>query len=167
MTLTKSTLAMLALALWGASLAEAQSNSGSITATAVVQQALNVTPVNNLNFAIVFPGISKTIAVTDAGAGRLDVAGAANTLVNISFTALPSNLVSGGSNLPIGTYTGLANTSSACTSGSGSAFSPGSGATATLNATGGLCVFVGATVSPPAVLTAGTYTGTITMQVLY
>jgi hypothetical protein len=166
-TLTKLTVATLAVVVLGATTVAAQSSSGSITATAVVQTPLNVTPVQNLNFGNVFPGVGATVAVTDATAGRLDVGGAASTLVNISFTALPTNLANGGNNLPIGTYTGLVNTSATCTSASGSAFSPSAGTSATLNASGGLCVFVGATVSPPTNLVAGTYNGTITMQVLY
>jgi hypothetical protein len=163
---TRTTFALLAVAVAGAG-AAAQSNSASITATAVVQSPLNVTPVNNLDFGAVFPGANKTVLVTDATAGRLDVVGAASTLVNISFTALPTNLTNGANNLPIGTYTGLVNTSATCTSGSGTAFNPSIGTSATLNGSGGLCVFVGATVSPPANLVSGTYTGTITMQVLY
>jgi hypothetical protein len=166
-TLTKLTVATLAAAVLGATTVAAQSNSGSITATAVVQSPLNVTPVQGLDFGNVFPGVNATVAVTDATAGRLDVSGAASTLVNVSFTALPTDLTSGGNNLPIGTYTGLVNTSATCTSASGSGFSPSSGTSATLNTSGALCVFVGATVSPPVGLAAGTYTGTITMQVLY
>jgi hypothetical protein len=166
-TLTRMTVAGLALMVAGVVTATAQSNSGSITATAVVQSPLNVTPVSNLDFGPVFPGVNKTVAVTDGTAGRLDVVGAASNLVNISFTALPTNLTNGGNNMPIGTYTGLVNTSATCTSGSGSAFSPSAGTSATLNGSGGLCVFVGATVSPPSNLVAGTYSGTITMQVLY
>lgn len=165
--LTRVTAALLAVAVTGASAAVAQSNSGSITAIAVVQSPLNVTPVNDLDFGTVLPGINSTVAVTDATAGRLDVAGAANTAVNVSFTSLPTNLVSGTNNLPIGTYTGLVNTGGTCTSSSGTTFSPSAGTSATLNAGGQLCVFVGATVSPPANLPAGTYNGTITMQVLY
>ena len=166
-TLTRITAALVAAAVMGGGAVAAQSNSGSISATAVVQSPLNVTPVNNLDFGTILPGVNSTVAVSDATAGRLDVAGAANAAVNISFTALPTNLTNGGNNLPIGTYTGLVNTSATCTSGSGTAFSPSAGTSSTLNAGGGLCVFVGATVSPPANIAAGTYTGTITMQVLY
>lgn len=165
-TLTRTTAALLVAAMSGMT-AAAQSNSGSITATATVQSPLNVTPVNNLDFGAVFPGVNKTVLVTDAAAGRLDVVGSANTVVNISFTALPTNLTNGGNNLPIGTYTGLVNTDASCSSGSGAAFTPSAGTTATLNGSGGLCVFVGATVSPPGNLVAGNYNGTITMQVLY
>ena len=164
---TRWTVAMLTVTVSGMTTVAAQSNSGSIQATAVVQSPLNVTPVQNLDFGNVFPGVNATVAVTDGTAGRLDVGGAASTLVNISFTALPTNLTNAGNNLPIGTYTGLVNTSATCTSASGSAFSPSAGTSATLNASGGLCVFVGATVSPPTNLVAGNYTGTITMQVLY
>src|SRR2546425_6959970 len=81
--------------------AAAQSNTGSITATAVVQQPINVTGAVNLAFGNVFPGVAKTIVLTAAGAGRFDVTGQASTTANVSFTSRPLYLTYGGNNLPI------------------------------------------------------------------
>ncbi|MGH7538547.1 MAG: hypothetical protein ACREMF_07935 [Gemmatimonadales bacterium] len=148
--------------------AAAQSNSGSITATALVQQPINVVGAVNLAFGDVIPGINKAVAFADAGAGRFDVTGQAGAPVNLSFTALPTNLTSGVNNLPIGSYTGGVNATN--TAAGATSFAPFAGTTATLSGTSGtgnLFVFIGATVSPPTNLTAGTYTGTITLQVTY
>ena len=54
----------------GAATAEAQT-SASIQATATVLSALTVAAGNNLVFGNVTPGVNKTIAITDGGAGHL------------------------------------------------------------------------------------------------
>src|SRR6267142_916368 len=82
-TASKLTLAALALTVLGTAAAQAQVNNASITATATVQQPINVTGAQSLNFGNVFPGVAKTIAATDGtNAGRWDVSGQASTLVN-------------------------------------------------------------------------------------
>ena len=161
---TKLVLTVVALAVAGTMTAQAQTNSGSITATAVVQQPINVSGAVNLAFGNVFPGINKTIALTDAGAGRFDITGQASTNVNVSFTALPVNLTFGLNNLPI-VFTAGSNTLNNAAGATG--FTPSSGTSTALSGTGALFVFVGGTVSPASNLAAGTYTGTVTMQVLY
>ena len=142
----------------------AQVNNASITATATVQAPINVTAVSNLDFQSVFPGVAKTVLVTDATAGRWDVAGAASTPVSLNFT-LPGNLSSGANLMPIGTWTGNHNTTAAPT---GTGFTPsGTPTAATLSATGALFVYIGATVSPLANQAAGVYTAAVTLTVLY
>lgn len=142
----------------------AQVNNASITATATVQAPINVTAVTNLDFQSVFPGVAKTVLVTDATAGRWDVAGAVSAPVSLNFT-LPTNLVSGANLMPIGTWTGNRNTTAAPT---GTAFTPsGTPTAATLSATGTLFVYIGATVSPLANQAAGVYTAAVTLTVLY
>ena len=140
--------------------------NGSISATATVQSPITVTGAQNLAFGNVFPGAAKTVAYSDAtNAGRFDVTGQGSAPVTYSF-ALPTNLTSGGNNLPIGSWTGYLNTSNS-TSG-GSAITPSATpASATLSAGGALYVFVGATVTPPSNLPAGSYTGTVTLTVSY
>ena len=131
-----------------------------------MQSPITVTGVQNLAFGNVFPGVAKTVAYSDAtNAGRFDVTGQGSAPVTYSF-ALPTNLTSGGNNLPIGSWTGYLNTSNS-TSG-GSAITPSATpASATLSAGGALYVFVGATVTPPSNLPAGSYTGTVTLTVSY
>src|SRR5437899_1197041 len=109
-TASKLTLAALALTVLATAAAQAQVNNANITATATVQQPINVTGAQSLNFGNVFPGVVKTVAATDGtNAGRWDVTGQASTLVNLSFT-LPANLQSGVNLLPIATFTGGHNT---------------------------------------------------------
>jgi hypothetical protein len=148
----------------GAATAEAQ-NSASIQATATVLSALTVTAGNNLLFGNVTPGVNKTVAITDAGAGTFDVSKAANSDVTLSFT-LPANLTSGANTLPIGTWTGGWNTTP--TPAGATTFTPGAGGHTTgPTASTALHVFVGATVSPGAAQAAGSYSGNVTMSVVY
>ena len=165
-TASKAALATLVLALVAGTTVRAQGVNGSISATATVQSPITVTGAQNLAFGNVFPGAAKTVAYSDAtNAGRFDVTGQGSAPVTYSF-ALPTNLTSGGNNLPIGSWTGYLNTSNS-TSG-GSAITPSATpASATLSAGGALYVFVGATVTPPSNLPAGSYTGTVTLTVSY
>lgn len=162
--LMQPSLAVAALLAGLAPVAMAQSNSGSITATAIVQQPISVTGAVNLSFGNVFPGVAATVALTDAGAGRFDVAGQANAPVTLAFTTLPGNLASGANNLPIVFTSGYNPSNSAA---GATSFAPGSGATTALSGTGTLFVFLGGTVTPAVNQAAGTYTGTITLQVTY
>ena len=160
-SIAKLTVALLALV---ATTAAAQTNNASITATASVQAPINVTGAVNLDFQNVFPGINKTVLASDPTAGRFDITGQASTLVNLAFT-LPTNLVNGGNNLPIGTFTGLKNTAN--NQGTATAFAPAGGTTLTLSAGGLGFAWVGATVTPPVNLAAGTYTNTVQLTVTY
>jgi spore coat protein U-like protein len=143
----------------------AQTQTATIQATATVMQPINVTGAVNLAFGSVFPGISRTIAVNAAGAGRFDATGQASAPVFVSFT-LPANLTSGANNLPIGTWTGHRNTVNNPTTGTN--FTPSAATTAaTFSGTGQLFVFVGATVTPATNQAAGVYNGTIQITVTY
>src|ERR1700758_4096558 len=102
-TASKAALATLVLALVAATAVRAQGVNGSITATATVQSPITVTGAQNLAFGNVFPGL-------------FDVTGQASTPVTYSF-ALPTNLTSGGNNLPIGSWTGYVNTTNATSGG--------------------------------------------------
>ena len=80
--------------------------------------------------------------------------------------AWPSFVDAMWNNLPIGTWTGYRNTTNSQTG--GTAFTPSAAATAAaFSGTGGLFVFVGATVSPAAAQAAGSYTGTVTLTAAY
>ena len=148
----------------GALKAEAQT-SANIQATATVLSAVTVAAGQNLAFANVTPGVNKTIAITDAGAGRFDVTKAASQGVTLAFT-LPTNLTFSGNNLPIASWTGGWNPTA--TPAGATTFTPSPGGTNTA-ATAGTTIFVyvGATVSPAAAQAAGAYTGTVTMSAVY
>jgi len=163
--LSKVVLGLAAAAMFATVNANAQSQTGGVTASANVQQPINVVGAVNLAFGNVFPGVSKTIAVTDAGAGRFDVSGQGSAPVLISFV-LPANLTSGANNLSIGTWSGHHNTSNSPIGGTN--FTPSAGTTnSAFSAGGSLFVFVGATVSPATNQAAGAYNGTVQMTVTY
>lgn len=172
-TTSRAALLVLALGLTGAAVVRAQGVNGTISATAQVQTPITITKGSDLIFGNVFPGINKTVLVTDAGAsqgGRFDVAGQASTAVTYYF-ALPTNLVNGGNNLPIGSWAAYRNQSASPSAG-GLGFDPttttsGSPGAATLSGTGLLYFYLGATVTPPTNLPAGAYSGTITLTVSY
>lgn len=147
----------------GAATAEAQTSAG-IQATATVLSALTVTAGNDLVFGNVTPGVNKTIAITDGGAGTFNVSKSAASGVTLSFT-LPTNLTSGTDLLPINSWTGGWNTSA--TPAGATTFTPSAAGTNTTDAATALTVFVGATVSPVAAQAAGNYSGTVTMSAVY
>lgn len=164
-TALRSTVAAIALTMVGVVAARAQTNNASIQATAVVQQPINVTGARDLAFGNVFPGVNKSIPVTDPNSGRWDVAGQANANVQLTFN-LPATLSDGTNTMPIGTYAAHHNTSNAPTGGTD--FTPSAApANATLSGTGGLFVFIGATVSPATNQPAATYSGLLSMTVVY
>ena len=148
----------------GAAALEAQT-SANIQATATVLSAVTVTAGNDLQFGNVTPGVNKTVAIGDAGAGSFNVTKAANEGVTLAFT-LPTNLTDGVNNLPIGGWTGGWNTSA--TPAGATTFTPSAGGSNTTATAGtGIFVYVGATVSPAAAQVAGNYSGTVTMSVVY
>ncbi len=143
----------------------AAQNSANASVSANVQQPLAVSKTNDLAFGSVFPGLNKTIGVTDASAAAFTVQGQAGASVDLTFST-PTTLASGGNTLSIGTWTARRNTSNS--SAAGTDFTPNSSATAaTLSVGGALYVFVGATVNPTTGQVAGTYTGTLTLTVVY
>lgn len=156
-----SALTAVTLSLGTASL---HAQSATIQATATVLSAITVTG-TNLAFGNVTPGVNKTILITDAGAGQFTVTKAAATSVALTFT-LPTNLVSGGNNLPIGTWTGGWNNTANNATGA-TAFTPSAAATTVPSGGANLWVWVGGTVSPAAAQVAGAYAGNVVMQVIY
>lgn len=140
-------------------------NSATASATADVQQPIVVTKTSDLAFGNVFPGLNKTIAVTDAGAAAFTVTGQGSANVNLTFS-LPTSLTNGANSLPLGSWTARRNSTSSPSSGTD--FTPSSGATSTTFSSGGaIYVYVGATAQPSVSLPAGVYTGTLSLTVVY
>ena len=156
--------AVVAILAGVAGSAHAQSQSAQITAQAVVQQPLNVTAGNTLDFGNVLPGVPKSVATSDVGAGTFLIQGQATYEVAMTYT-LPTDLDNAGNNLPIGTWSGLHNGTNS-TAG-GIAFSPIGVSNVDVYGTGDIWLFLGATVTPGANQVAGTYTGTIQLDVAY
>lgn len=140
-------------------------NSASATVSATVQQPITVTKNNDLSFGSVFPGVNKTIGVSAGGAAKFTVAGQASTPVNLTFT-LPSTIASGANSMTVSSWSGQYNTTDSPTG--GTTFTPSASATAaTLAGTGSLFVYVGATVEPTESQAAGSYSGSMTLTVVY
>jgi hypothetical protein len=158
-----ATIAIAALVVGIAAPARAQQNS--VAATADVVTPLTVTSISPLAFGNVYPGLAKTVAPTDAAAGKLSIAGYPGAQVAITFT-LPSALTSGANSLSIGSWSGAHNVASNTTG--ATSFTPSATATnVSLSGTGGLWVFLGAQVSPAPTQLAGSYSSTVTMVVAY
>lgn len=144
---------------------QAEAQSASLTATAIVAGALNLSSSRDLNFGTVIPGINRVIQETDPTSGAFLVVGGVNAEVDLSYSSLPANLTDGVNNLPV-SYTGTWNTSDA--GGTGTSFTPTLGLTTRLDAaTGELYVYMGGTVTPGAGQPAGTYNATITLDAAY
>ena len=145
--------------------ASANAQSSNINATATVLTAITVTG-TNLAFGNVTPGVNKTVAITDAGAGKYAVIKAAASSVSLAFT-LPATLTGpAASTMPIGTLDGRLQQHRQHARRGATGFTPS--ATPTDVPTGGanLWVWVGATVSPGGAQAAGSYTGNVTMRSL-
>lgn len=165
-----SKLSVLTCAMLGAAATGASAQSANINVTANVYQALTVAGATNLAFGNVFPGVNKTVLVSDAAAGRFDITGQTGATVSLSFT-LPNggSYITGPSSaqLALNSWSSCWNTSNSGSSGCTS-FSTASGTSAA--AFGGgttLFVFLGATAAPTASQTAGSYTGQVTLTVAY
>jgi spore coat protein U-like protein len=165
-TALRMTAIALTLGVVGVATAEAQTNNASVQATATVQQPINVTGARDLAFGNVFPGVNQSVAVTDPNSGLWSVTGQVSGNVQLTF-GLPATLSDGTNTMPIGTYVGHWNQSNSPVGGTG--FTPSAGSTnAQLHAvTGEAYVFIGATVSPATNQPAGTYSGTLSMTVVY
>ena len=158
----------LALVLSAASVAQAQSNAASINANATVLRPISIVGDNDLGFGTVFPGLNKTVAISDPGAGHWSISGETGAEVDLTF-ALPVNLVSGGNTLPIVFGAGTAGYNATDVVGGATTFDPSAGATTSLSGLnpGELYVWIGGQVQPALNQPAGAYTETITLTIDY
>ena len=129
---------------------------------------VGVSGVRPLVFGVVFPGVPRAVSRTDAAnSGQLDLTGNKNAQVQLTFT-LPNAMTGpAGAQMPL-TFGGSdAGYSSSQAVGSQVAFDPRTPFLATLNKNGRGSVFVGGTVNPPPTQRSGSYTGTITLSIVY
>lgn len=149
--------------------AEAQTSAqASIQVLAFVQgfAPLTAAGVNNLDFGTVQAGTPTAPANLANEAGRFEITGEPSTEVSLDFT-LPTTLDGGAiGSIPISFATddGLlwAPFPTAFTT-----FDPNVPQIIGLDGSGNLSVGVSGTVSPPAIVTTGNYTATITLTVAY
>lgn len=132
-----------------------------------IPAAVAVTAQRDLEFSTVFPGVNKAVAVTDLTAGKWLVTGDPSLEVDLTFPGLPATLSNGGLTVPIVYAATDAAYHTSDAPGSATTFDPAVGTTATLSGTGELYVWIGGTVQPDETSTAGTYSGTITLDAVY
>ncbi len=143
----------------------AAQTAANTSVTATVAQPLAVSATAPLAFGTVVPGTNKTVAVSDAAAAAFSITGNALGVVSLTFT-LPSTIASGANTMPVANWTGRRNTTN--NAGAGTDFTPSATPVqGSLSASGELFVFVGATAQPGASQAAGSYTGTLTLTVVY
>lgn len=162
----KRTITAVALAAAVLAVAPRQADAqASITAQAEIATALTVNPGNDLDFQLVIPGFTKTVAVNDGTAGTFSLTGGAGAEVVLTFTALPANLTGPGGDLPI-SYTGVHNTTADPVAGA-TVFTPSAGATTNLSGTGELYVYLGGTVDATGQSVDGIYDELVTLTAAY
>ena len=154
-----------ALGIASGSMQTARAQGATTNVRATVLQAIALSPIQDLTFGNVFPGVSKTIPSQSGNGGRFQATGQPNANISLTLT-LPANLVSGANLLPVGSWTGRHNTT---LTGAGSAptFTPSAGVNTTFSATGFRYVFLGGTVTPAANQAAGFYSAVATLTVAY
>ena len=140
-----------------------------LTATAVMplagQRPLTVTGIQSLTFGTLIPGIPSAVSRTDpVRGGRFDVGGPHDAQGQVTFT-LPSVLTGpAGATVPL-TFSGSdAGYSQSQNIGSQIGFDPKQPFLITFSGQGRGSVFLGATARPAPTQRAGSYTGTITLN---
>jgi len=163
------------LALVAASAPVAAQVSGNMTATATVGAALAVSAAGGVTGQVRFGTVAQgtgasTVLPSSASAGRFDIIGIANTALDITFTSLPATLNGpGGATLTMSSYQACftATTTNAGCSAQAITVGPSMTGSPTLSGTGVGYVFIGSTLGAVgAGQTTGTYTGTITIQIV-
>lgn len=126
------------------------------------------TGTQDLNFGMVFPGVSEVVSRTDAAnAGRFDVRGILLLEVRITLTLPAALTASGGRTIPLvfGPNDGGRNTQN--NAATATAFDPRVPLVTRLGLLGRLYIFLGGRANPASTTTAGTYQATITLTSAY
>ena len=159
----KGALLTAVVAMSGATSAAAQNTDNDlIDVTAVVETALDVQGVQDLDFGPVFPGFGRTVAADAAGSGEFLISGGVGGGIDIAFT-LPTVLTSGLNTMPV-SFTAASGADRASAAG----LDPTAVAPRSLDGTtGNLYVFLGGTVTAAPTQVAGSYSGTVTLTATY
>jgi len=140
-----------------------------LTATAIMplagQRPISVTGIQSLTFGILLPGMPTVVSRTDpVKSGRFDLGGPHDTQGQVSFS-LPSVLTGpAGATLPLFFSGSDAGYSQSQNIGSQIGFDPKQPFLITFSGQGRGSVFLGGTAQPAPTQRAGSYTGTITLN---
>ncbi|MDH4044925.1 MAG: DUF4402 domain-containing protein [Gemmatimonadota bacterium] len=169
----KRTLLGLAVVLAAAAMLAAPASaqvtaSDNIAVTGTVAGGLTVTGGNDLLFGIIIPGLARTIAPTDPGAGTFLVNGEPGASVQLTFPSLPTAIGNGtpADDIPL-TLSLVYNTANNAATGTTIDPSVTTPTTSLEAVSGDLYIFLGGTVTPAAAQTPGGYTNTFTLQAAY
>lgn len=146
--------------------------SGTIQAIATVVSSLRVTPVNNLNFGTILPGINKSVEKIDVGfAGEWSVTGTASAEITVDFT-LPANLYTADSTAAL--MIGFSATDASYEDGTGGGqtapaevLNPNGPSVRDIGVGGTITIWIGGTVRPTISQTGGDYSADIVLTVAY
>ena len=145
---------------------------GTIQAIATVVSGLRVTPMNNLNFETVLPGIRKSVDKTDVGfAGEWSVTGTASAEIAIDFT-LPEYLYTIDSSASMMIMFGSSDASYEDGTGGGQmapagTLNPNGPSVEDIGGDGTITIWIGGAVWPSISQTGGDYCGDIILIVAY
>ena len=132
------------------------------------QKPLGVTGLNSLTFGVVFPGVPKSISRTDAvNSGQFDISGAKSAGIQIVFTLPATMLGPAGAVMPVSFGANDGGYSPPQMIGSQVAFDPRVPFNTTLDKNGRVAVYLGGTANPLTSQRAGSYSGTVTLTVVY
>lgn len=166
----KLSLSLAAVALAATT---AQAQTGTVNVEATVLAPLTLSQERPLQFGNTFPGVTRTIASTDAAAsGALRISGAGTSQIAISAANMTVSLgcVSGGCtgqalSLTIAP-TASVNTANATPTGA-TAFTLGTSAANANLVAGNLWLLIGGSITPAANQPAGVYQGTVQINASY
>ncbi len=129
------------------------------------QRPLTVTGIQSLTFGTLLPGMPSVVSRTDAvKSGRFDLGGPHDTQGQVTFT-LPSVLTGpAGATLPLSFGGSDAGYSQSQNIGSQVGFDPNQPFLITFSGQGRGSIFLGGTARPAPIQRAGSYTGTITLN---
>lgn len=162
-----------ALLIGAMPLAAQSTASASLAVTAKVVNPLSVAVTAPLDFGAVFAGTPKTITPDASNGGRFTLAGEAGAAVTVTLQMPTAVTASGGGTIPLSAWTYAMSSSPAMTGATPAAFSGTSGSplsTTFAGSAGTLSHFyfsIGATASPAAAATTGTYSATGQITVAY
>lgn len=171
MKYSKALLTAIVMLMATVNLASGQVSS-TVQATGTVLEPITVSNATNLAFGTsIFPGISKSITISDAGAAQFDIDGETGKEVSVTFSTLPQDLthdVDGTTTLPISFSTTDGGHNTTDDPGTATTFDPSAAQTTTLGATSGLLyVYLGGTVTPTSTQKSGAYSANITVDFAY
>lgn len=136
--------------------------AGAASAQGPAANTVEVVRVRDLEFGVVVAGVAATVLPSDAGAAEFEISAPPASSLFLTFS-LPIQLRSGADVLPVSFGSGSAEWSQRKSAAGRTSFDPGTGTQVDLERGRNVYLWLGATISPPALQPAGAYTGVVTL----